>query len=71
MREINRFQMASILEYLDAATAACPPIGGLESHAAWNIRMARQRLYAAALADVAVETVPEAANDTTTVERAA
>lgn len=57
MRTINQFQMASILEYLDAAVAALPPSGipGIEHPAAWNIRMARKRLYAAALAEVAVE----------------
>jgi hypothetical protein len=55
MRTINQFQVASILEYLDAAVAALPPSPALESTAAWNIRMARKRLYAVALADVAVE----------------
>lgn len=56
---INKYAMRSILEYLDAALAASRQSDGpmIEGHAAWNIRMARTRLYEASIADVAVEQV--------------
>lgn len=71
MRTISQHQMATILEYLDAASAALPPspLPGLESSAAWNIRMARRWLYRAALAEVAIE--PIAANDAAPIREAA
>lgn len=57
---LNRFQVQSILRHLDAAAAALPRSRYGESQAAWNLRMARERFYAAAIADVAVE-IAEAA----------
>ena len=71
MRTISQHQLATILEYLDAATATLPPspVPGIESNAAWNIRMARAWLYRAALAEVAIE--PTGANDATANREAA
>jgi hypothetical protein len=54
---INKYAMRSILEHLDAAHAALAETRQIEGHAAWNIRMARTRLYEASIADVAVEQV--------------
>jgi hypothetical protein len=59
---LNRFQMRSILRHLDAAMVASRKDDSPENEGAatWNIRVARDYLLEAALADVAVET-PEPA----------
>jgi hypothetical protein len=71
MRTVSQSQIATILEYLDAASVALPPspVPGIESTAAWNIRMARRWLYRAALGEIAIE--PIAANDEATLREAA
>ena len=63
MNTLNRYQLASILKYLDDAAATLPPSDlprGMESTAAWSIRMAKELIYEVALSDVAVEPVAEA-----------
>jgi hypothetical protein len=58
MSKLNQFQMRSILRHLDAALVATrrtelPSV--LEGDATWHIRMARESLLEAAIADVVVE----------------
>ena len=60
MRTLNRYQVSSILRYLDAAMAdavSVNTLGRTESNLMWCIRNARDLLLKAALADVLVEPV--------------
>jgi hypothetical protein len=59
---ISKFQMRSILDYLDLAITdiARTETPGHESNAAWALRLARTDLYAAAIGDVEIETQPAA-----------
>lgn len=51
MGVLNRYEMQSVLDYLDQAILNTPPAG----HANWCIRMARTRLLEAAVADITIE----------------
>ena len=66
MPTLSKHEMISILSYLDDAAAALPAstVPGLETTAAWNLRIARRRLYEAAVGEVTVEALPPAANET-------
>jgi len=57
---LSKFEMRSILGHLNAATAelARTETAGFESTLAWRLRMVRERLLAAAIGDVEVETQP-------------
>ncbi len=76
MPTINKYEMRSILRWLDEAVLAiakrdatdCP--FERESDAAWKLRMARERLLGFAIAAVAIE-APDAANDNIDMDEAA
>jgi len=68
MPTINRHAMRSILNYLDHANAAiakrdATEMPNTESNAAWNLRMARERLYDLVLVDITVEPMAHANDD--------
>ena len=56
MGTLNRFEISSIINYLDSACAdTSKDDHGFESNATWCIRMAREKLLLAALGDVSLE----------------
>jgi hypothetical protein len=61
MNTLNKFAMRTILDHLDSALADTRLAGTFgESNVSWHIRIARDRLLEAAIADVEVEQVAAA-----------